>query len=74
LARCQPVAAFVLTGKHFDLVREALDALIQPAPVSCQVLDDPQHVRREHVGALRQDARQLGTQEAQSLPHRDAAI
>jgi hypothetical protein len=33
-----------------------------------------QHAGREHVGARPQDARQLGPQEMQPLPHRNAAI
>jgi hypothetical protein len=48
--------------------------LIQPAPVSRQILDDAQHARREHIGARRKDARQLGPQETQPLPHRDSAL
>src|SRR5262249_4516747 len=37
-------------------------------------LDDPQHSRREHIGTLRQDGRQLSAQEMQSLPHRYSAL
>jgi hypothetical protein len=61
-------------GQCFNLIGQALDALIQPAPVSCQVLDDAQHARREDVGARRQDARQLGPQKTQSLPYRNATL
>src|SRR5215208_3783614 len=51
----QSRAALVLPGQCFDLAGEALDAFIQPAPVSGKVLDDAQYARREHVGALGQD-------------------
>jgi hypothetical protein len=63
-----------LTSQRFDFIRQTLDALIRPAPVSGQVLDDAQHAGREHISARRQDARQLGPQETQPLPHRDAAL
>src|SRR4029453_14302667 len=72
--RHQSIATFVLTGQRHDLAGEILDALIQPAPVSGKVLDDAQHARGEHVGALRQDAWQLGPQEAQPLAHRNSAL
>ena len=37
-------------------------------------LDHPQHAGRENIAACRQDARQLGAQETDSLAHRDAAF
>jgi hypothetical protein len=63
-----------LTGQRPDLAGESLDARIEPAPVSCQVLDDAQHAGREDISARRQDAWQLGAQETQPLPHRDASL
>src|SRR5207237_2065490 len=45
----QSRAALVLPGQCFDLAGEAFDALIQPAPVSGEVLDDAQHSRRAHI-------------------------
>ena len=53
--RHQSLAGLILTGQRFDLAGEPLDPLIQPAPVSCQVLDDAQHARREDIGARRED-------------------
>src|ERR1700704_4292161 len=47
---------------------------MQPAPVSRQILDDAQHARREHIGARREDTRQLGPQGTQALPHGDAPL
>jgi len=69
--RAQPL---VLPGQRFDFAGQTLDALIQSVPVSHQVLYDAQNARREHIGARRQDARQLGPQETQPLPYRDAAL
>ena len=70
----QPRTALVLPGQRFDFAGQTLDALIQSVPVSHQVLYDAQNARREHIGARRQDARQLGPQETQPLPYRDAAL
>src|SRR5262249_54038604 len=61
-------------GERFNLAGEALDARIQTAPVSCQILDHARHARREDIGACRQDARQFESQETQSLPHCNAAL
>jgi len=67
------VAAASMLGVN-TLADVALDPLIQPAPVSCQILDDAQHARREDIAARRQDARQLGAQETRSLPHRNPSL
>src|SRR5882757_10966389 len=45
----------ILTGQCFDLAGEAIDALIQPAPVACQLLDDTQHAWRQGIGARCKD-------------------
>src|SRR6266498_1438713 len=58
----------------FDLARQGLDALIEPAPVASQVLDDVHHAWRQDIGGRGQDARQLSTQEALPLPDGDAAL
>ena len=49
-----------------------LDALIKPAPVRGQFLDDTHHAGGKHIGRCGQNARQLHPQEALSLSHRDA--
>src|SRR5262249_2965519 len=41
--RHQPFAGLILTRERFDLAGQAFDAFVEPAPVACQVLDDPQH-------------------------------
>src|SRR6185503_19489941 len=74
-----PIAAtialvLILAGERFNLAGEALDARIQMAPVSGQLLDDARHAGRENIGLRRQDARQLDPQETQSLPHRNAPL
>ena len=43
-------------------------------PVACQFLDHPHHAWRQGLGARGEDARQLGAQEAQPLPHRNASL
>src|SRR5436190_23463798 len=48
ISRAQPWSC----RASLDLAGEAFDALIQPAPVSGEVLGDAQHSRREHIGAL----------------------
>jgi hypothetical protein len=47
--RHQPRAGLILLSQRLNLAGEALDALVQPAPVSGQVLDHPQHAGREHA-------------------------
>ena len=61
-------------GQRCDLARQALDALVQPMPVAGQILNHPHHAGRQNVGARGEDARQLGPQEAQPLPHGNAAL
>ncbi len=53
---------------------ETLDALVEPTPVASQILDDPHHAGRQDIGWRGEDARQLGTQEALSLPNRNATL
>jgi hypothetical protein len=58
----------------FDLARQTLDALVQPAPVARQVLDAAHHTGRQHVAARGEDHRQLAAQEAQALPHGNPSL
>ena len=51
-----------------------LDPLVEPAPVTGQVLDEPHHAGRQNIGWRGKDARQLGAQEALPLPHRNATL
>src|SRR5262249_21584056 len=53
----QPLAAFILPRQRFDLAGYALDALIQPAPITGQVLDHPQHARRQDIAGRGENAR-----------------
>ena len=71
ISRSQPE---FLLGQNFDICRQPLDTLIEPAPIAGQVLDDVHHARGQHLGRRGQEARQLSTQEALSLPHGDAAL
>src|SRR5205807_6585491 len=41
--RHQPLARLILTGERFNLVGYVPDAFIEPSPVTCQALDEPQH-------------------------------
>jgi hypothetical protein len=36
-----------------DIARKIVDALIKPAPLSRQVLDELQHAWQEHISAFR---------------------
>src|SRR6266481_258737 len=80
--RHQSLAAFVLTSQRFDLAGEAPNARVQAAPVCRQLFEDAQHATRSdalsprmlRIASRRQDARQLGPQETQPLPHRDSAL
>ena len=51
-----------------------LDPLVEPTPVTGQILDEPHHAGRQHIGWRGEDARQLGAQVALSLPHRNPAL
>ena len=51
-----------------------LDALIEPPPISTEVLDSPDYTRRQHVDALGQNVRELLTQEAKPLADRNAVL
>src|SRR6478735_1166294 len=70
----QPLATGILARDGFDLVRQTLDPLIEPAPVAGQIFDNAHHARRQDIWWRGQDARQLGAQEPLSLPHRNAAL
>ena len=72
--RHQSLAGLISTGQRFDFAGQPLDTLIQPAPVSRQILDDAQHARQEHIGARREDTWQLGPQGTQALSHGDAPL
>jgi hypothetical protein len=52
----RPRVARGFVNQRFDFARWPLDTLIQPAPVSRQILDDAQHARQEHIGARREDS------------------
>src|SRR6516225_2478028 len=45
----QPLAALILPCSRFDLAGLALNALIEPAPVAGQVLDDAQHAGGQSI-------------------------
>jgi hypothetical protein len=51
----QPLACRILLDQRGDLAGDALDALVEAAPVTAEVLDNPQHPRRQHIGALGED-------------------
>ena len=70
ISRAQPLSS----SQGFDLAGEIVNARIQAAPVCRQVFEDMQHARRERIGSRCKNARQLGAQETQPLPYRDAAL
>ncbi len=51
-----------------------IDTLIKPAPVFGHTFNDTHYARRQHIGWRRKNPRQLGAQESQTLPHRNAAL
>src|SRR5437762_10586166 len=61
-------------GQHFDLFGDMLDALIEMPPIATEVLNDPDHTRRQHVDAFGQDLWKLLTKEAKPLTDRNAAL
>ena len=63
-----------MLDQRFDVGGQTFDALVEPAPVAGQVLDHVHHARRQHVGARSEDLRKAGSQEAQPLAHRNAAL
>src|SRR5262249_24265214 len=63
--RHQPFARLIFTRQLFDLARDRLDARIEPAPVACQVLDEPQHPGGQRSAARAQDSGQLSLYELQ---------
>src|SRR5882762_5870595 len=70
----QPLATCVPARNGFDLFRQTLDAPVEPAPVSCQIFNDAHHAWRQGVRGRSENVRQLGTQEAQSLPNSNASF
>ena len=70
----QALTAGILACKNFDLARQTLDAFIEPAPVAGQVLEHPHHARRQDIAGHGENAWQLSAQEAQALPHGNAAL
>src|SRR6266566_8948516 len=70
----QPFATRVPACDGFDLFRQTLDALVEPAPVSCQIFDHAHHAWRQSVGGCGENAWQLVAKEAQSLPNSDATF
>src|SRR6266702_8671986 len=46
----QPLATGISAGDGLNLARQALDALIEPAPVTSQVLDDVHNAWRQDIG------------------------
>jgi AraC-like DNA-binding protein len=59
-----------LTLRRMHLVRRAL----LRADLLWRHCRAPEHAGRERIGSCRKDARQLGAQETQPLPHRDSAL
>ena len=51
-----------------------LDPLVEPAPVTGQVLNEPHHAWRQDIGWRGEDARQFGAQKALPLSHRNATL
>src|SRR6266567_1897698 len=70
----QPLATGIPARDGLDLARQALDALIEPAPVASQFLDRPHHARREDIGARTEDLGELSPQETQALADCNAAL
>jgi hypothetical protein len=50
------------------------DALIETSPITAEVLDGPDHTRRQHVDALGQNLRELLTQKTKYLAHSNTAL
>ena len=53
---------------------QVVNALVRPAPIVGQSLNNPQYARRQDIRAGRKDGRQLKAQETQPLAHRDTAL
>ena len=62
------------TRDGFDLFRQTLDALVEPVPITSQIFDDAHHAWRQGVRRPGEDARQLASKEAQSLPDGNATF
>jgi len=70
-SRSHPTSCRAMTVISSD---KRIDTLIKPAPVFGQTFNDAHDARRQHVRRRGENARQLGTQEPQALPHGDAAL
>src|SRR5215472_7505583 len=69
--RSQPASR---RARGFDLPRQSLDPLIEPAPVAGQAFDHPHHACREDIRGHRQNVRQPGAQEPLPLADCNAAL
>ena len=52
----QPLAANILVRDRSNLVRQGLDALIEPTPIARQVLDEVRHAWRHDIGGSGEEA------------------
>ena len=50
------------------------NALIEAPPIATEILDNPDDTRRQHVGTLGQDVRELLPQKAKPLADRNAVL
>jgi len=78
LAMIGPIPGTLTTGilacHGFDLARQAVNPFIEAPPIGGEPFDDAHQAWRQDLARLRQEARQFETQEARSLPYRDAAL
>ena len=51
-----------------------MDALVEPAPIRCQILDHVHHPNREDIGAFGEDLGELNPEETQTLADGNAAL
>ena len=72
--RHQLPTACVVARQGLDLIFDVFDSLIEMRPVADQVLNNPDHTGRQYVGTCSQEVWKLMSQEAKSLPHRNAAL
>ena len=72
--RHQLLAARVAVRQGLDLIRHIFDPLIEMRPVAHEVFNNPDHTGRQYVGTCSQEIWKLTSQEAKSLPNRNAAF
>jgi len=70
----QPFATGIMVRQRLDLSRQPFDPLVQPAPVTGQVLNRMHHAWRENIAGRGENAWQFGAQEAQSLTDGNSAL